>query len=219
MYRGAQEEHKRIFYDIDKALEKVISIPGGYGTIKAGAIMAAISESTNRLGSYIPYSPFDGAGGLVAGLDKVWGMAYLTANPTTGTEGQVTMDDSYKFAVADHLVACDSDYVQTDLGAITAIDRTTYSHIAAITVTNAFGSETLAKGGAISIQTTTATPYMKAVGILKGAVDTGTGENAKGGIGAMILKNAIAYKDSLWNYNSDVLTDLSGTEDGPYLIF
>ncbi|MBW1999774.1 MAG: hypothetical protein JRJ29_17660, partial [Deltaproteobacteria bacterium] len=149
---------------------------------------------------------------------NVFGLAYLVEDPTTGTEAKVTMDDSYKFAVGDHLVACDSDFTQTDLGAITAIDRDTYSHIAVITVTNAFESQTVAKGAAITIQSNTSDPFVEAKGILKASVDTGTGENAKGGQGVLILKNAMLYKDCLYNYNADVLTDLGGTEDGKYLI-
>ena len=220
IYRGSQEELKSLFYsDPNRALAKVITIPAGYGVIKAGAVMGLISESTNRVDQYVPYTGLDSVGNVAAGVANLFGAAFLTADPSTGTEGQVTLDDSYKFAVGDHLVAGDSDLSNTDLGAITAIDRTTYTHIAAITVTNSFGSETKAKGAVITIQTTTASPYVKAVGILKATVDTGTGENAKGAQGVLVIKNAMLYKDLLYNYNADVLTDLSGSvENGPYLV-
>lgn len=220
IYRGGQEELKRLFYsDPNIAMVKPITIPAGYGVVKAGAVMGIITESTNRVDQYVPYSPFDSAGAIAAGMSNAFGLAFLTSDPGTGTEAQVAMDDSYKFEVGDHLVAADSDLSPTDLGAITAIDRTTYSHIAVITVSNAFGSETVAKGAAIAIQTATASPYVAAAGILKAAVDTGEGENAKGGQGVLVIKNAMLYKDSLYNYNSDVLADLSwAAENGKYLV-
>lgn len=219
IYRGSQEELKRLFYsDPNRAFAKVITIPPGYGEIKAGAVMGKISESTDRVDYYVPYTGLDAVGNVAAGVANLFGAAFLTTDPGTGSEGQVTLDDSYMFAVGDHLVAGDSDLSNTDLAAITAIDRTTYTHIAAITTTNAFGSETVAKGGVITIQTTTSSPYVAATGILKGTVDAGTGENAEGAIGVLVIKNAMLYKDSLYNYNADVLTDLGGSEDGRYLI-
>lgn len=220
IYRGSQEDLKRLFYsDPNLALTKVITIPAGYGVIRAGAVMGIITESTNRVDQYVPYTGLDAVGNVAAGIAYLFGAAPLVADPSTNTVGYVTMDDSYKFAVGDHLVAGDSDLSNTDLGAITAIDRTTYSHIAAITVTNSFGSETIAKGGVITIQTATSSPYVCGKGILMAAVDTGVGENAKGGVGVLVIKNAMLYKNSLYNYNADVLTDLSGSvENGPYLV-
>jgi len=219
IYRGSQDDFKRLFYsDPTRCLAKAITIPAGYGVVKAGAIMGKISESTNRVDQYVPYTGLDSVGNVAAGVSNLFGAAFLTSDPSTGTTCYVTLDDSYKFAVGDHLVAGDSDLSNTDLGAITAIDRTTYTHIAAITVSNSCGSETMAKGAVITIQTTTASPYVKGTGVLKGTVDTGVGSTAKGGTGVLVLKNAMLYKDSLYNYNADVLTDLSGVEDGRYLI-
>jgi len=220
VYRGTQEDLKRLFYsDPAQALSKIITIPAGYGVVKAGAVMAIITESTDRVDQYVPYTGIDAVGNVAAGIADLFGAALLTSDPSTGTTGYVTLDDSYKFVVGDHLVAGDSDLSPTDLGAITAIDRTTYTHLGVITVTNAFVSETMAKGGLITIQSAAATPFVKGVGILKAAVDTGIGENAKGGQGVLVIKNAMLYTDSLYNYNADVLTDLSGSvENGPYLV-
>ena len=219
IYRGAQAELKRLFYsDPNKAFCKTITIPAGYGVIRAGAIMGIITESTSRVDQYVPYTGLDSVGNVAAGVGDLFGAAFLTTDPSTGTTGQVVMDDGYKFAVGDHLVAGDSDLSNTDLGAITAIDLTTYTHIASITVTNAFGSETVAKGAVITIQTATASPYVAAAGILKGTVDAGTGENSQGATGVMVIKNAMLYVDSLYNYNADVATDLSSSTDGKYLI-
>jgi len=219
VFKGGQDDLKRLFYsDPDKAFARAITIPAGYGIIKAGAIMGIITESTNRVGQHVPYTGLDAVGNVAAGVEDLFGAAFLVADPSTGTDGYVTMDDSYKFAVGDHLVAGDSDLSNTDLGAITAIDRTTYTHMAKITVTNAFGSETIAKGAVITIQSATASPYVCATGVLKAAVDTGVGENAKGGQGVLVIKNAMLYSDNLYNYNADVATDLGGTASTPYLI-
>lgn len=220
VFKGGQEDLRRLFYsDPDKAFARAITIPAGYGLVKAGAIMGIITESTNRVGQHVPYTGLDAAGNVAAGITNLFGAAFLTADPSTGTEGQVSMADSYKFAVGDHLVAGDSDLSNTDLGAITAIDRTTYTHIAAITVTNSFGSETLAKGAVITIQSATGSPYVAATGVLKAAVDTGIGENAKGGQGVLVISNAMLYSASLYNWNSDVVTDIGGSDSTPYYIF
>jgi len=220
IFRGGQEDLKRLFYsDPDKAFARAITIPAGYGIVKAGAVMGIITESTDRAGQYVPYTGLDAAGNVAAGVENLFGAAFLTANPTTGTEAQVSMADSYKFAVGDHLVAGDSDLSNTDLGAITAIDRTTYSHIAAITVSNSFGSETVAKGAVIAIQSAVSDPWVAAAGILKAAVDTGVGENAKGGQGVIVISNAMMYSASLYNWNADVVTDLGGSDSSPYYIF
>ena len=222
IFRGGQEDLKRLFYsDPDKAFARAITIPAGYGIVKAGAVMGIITESTNRVGQYVPYTPIDAVGAVAAGIDNMFGAAFLTTNPTTGTEGQVSMADSYKFAVGDHLVCGDSDRASTmtDLGAITAIDRTTYTHIAAITVTNAFVSQTVAKGAVITIQSAASTPFVAATGILKAAVDCGVGENSKGGQGVLIISNAMLYSASLYNWNADVITDIGGSDSTPYYIF
>lgn len=221
IFRGGQEDLKRLFYsDPDKAFARAITIPAGYGVVKAGAVMGIITESTNRVGQYVPYTGIDAAGNVAAAVENLFGAAFLTTNPTTGTTAQVTIADSYKFAVGDHLVAGDSDLDgNTDLGVITAIDRTTYTHIAAITVTNSFGSETIAKGAVITIQSATSSPFVAGVGILKAAVDTGVGENAEGGQGVIVISNAMMYSASLYNWNSDVVTDIGGSDSTPYYIF
>lgn len=223
IYRGGQEDPRPIFYsDLDKALAKSITIPGGYGVIKAGTVMGIITESTNRKNYYVPYVFADTTGIAAALADaNTVGLAYLVADHGGGNKiAYVTLNDSYKFAVGDHVGCIDSDYAaHDDNGAITAIDRTTYMHMAVITVTNNISAIDVAKGACIFIQSKTASPYVEAKGILKAGVDTGLGENAKGGIGVIVLRNAMLYKDSLSCYNADALADLSGAvEDAKYLI-
>jgi len=218
VFQGGQGDLQRIFYsDPNLAMMHAITIPAGYGVIKAGMVMGIITEG-NRKNQYVPYCPVADSREFGAGLANVPGLEYLTNEPGTDKVGHVRLEQSYKFVVADHLAAWDDDDVQVDLGAVTAIDRTTYPHLGLITVTNSFGSETVAKGGAIGIQTSTTTPFVAAKGILLGAVDTGEGENAKGGQGVLVIKSAMLYKDNLFNYNANVLSDLSGSEDGKYLV-
>ena len=222
VYQGGQEDLKRIFYDLDGAKSHSISIPAGYGVIKAGTVMGIITESTNRKNYYVPYVPADTTGDITAAMsdDEARGFAYMVADQGGSSKDiYVSMDDSYKFAVGDHVATIDSSGTDDDGGAITAIDRTTYSHMAKITVTNTIGAITVANGACVFIQTAAAAPHVCAKGVLKAAVDTGVGENAKGGQGVLVVKNAMLYKDNLHCYNDDALADMSwGSESGKYLI-
>jgi len=219
MVRGGQEDYKRIFYsDQNLALTKPITLIGGFGVIKSGTIMGIVSESTNRAGMYTPYTP-EGTAWAGAGLQVAWpGVTYVTSDLAVEKYARVKMEDSYRFQVGDHLCACDTDNTMTDLGAITAIDRTTYSHIAVLTVTNNCATATVAKGAIIYHQQTTSSPFVLAKGALLSSVDTGTGENAKGAQGTLVLSNAILYAGSILGYNSDVETDLGSSLDGKYVI-
>lgn len=224
LFKGGQEDLKKLFYsDPSQAQSMAVTIPGGYGVIKAGTVLGRITESTNRIGNCVPYA-FGDSAGILAGLaaDDVKGIAYLVSDAPGGAKlAYVTMDDSYKFAAADHLAAVDSDYAgANDLGAISAIDRTTYSHMAKITVANNIDEIATAKGACIFIQTLAASPHVKAIGILMATVDTGVGENAKGSTSAvMVVGQAMLYKANLYGYNADGLADMSyAREDGKYLI-
>ena len=217
--RGGQEDYKRIFYsDQNRALKKPITLVGGFGVIPSGTVMGIISESTNRAGYYVPYVA-EGPNTPGAGYQKTWpGITYVTLDLTTDTVAQLLLADSYRFAVGDHIAASDTDDTETDAGAITAIDRTTYSHIAVITSTSNFAAATIAKGANIYIQTVEADPYTKAQGFLFSSVDTGVGERSKGAQGTLILSNCVLYQGNLKGYNSDVATDLSTTSDGKYVV-
>lgn len=215
VHRGGQEDLRRVLRSRrENAIIKSISIPGGFGVVPSGQVMGIITESTNRKGLYIPRVPKTPS----AALTDAVGVTYLTADVSSGTTLTVTMEDSYKFAIGDHLSIADdttNDSSAEDLGAITAIDRTTYTHIATITVTNAVsGSFTVANGAWTFIQTKTTARFEEAQGILLGSVDTGIGENAKGGDGALVVGNAEFYESGLRQYDTDVATDLSSTDLG-----
>jgi len=216
MLRGYQDDPKRVFYsDIEKALMREVTIVGGYGVLPPGTVLAEISESTNRVSRVVPYALEDPSDD-----DYTFYGAKILADGADDTSVYVTQDDSYKFAVGDHLLAVDSDTTPEDLGAITAIDRTTYTQMALITVTNSISSSiTIAKHGAVAIQTTMATPWTKAVGFLFGGVDTGIGENyAEGGQGVMVLSNAMIYSGMVKNYDSEAQTDLGSSTSGQFII-
>jgi len=217
--RGGQEDYKSIFYsDQNLALTKPISIIGGFGVLKAGTVMGIITESTNRSGYYVPYTIEEGNFPGAGYQNSYPGLTYVTDDLAVAKSVSVTMSDSYRFAVGDHLASTDSDGTATDLGAITAIDRTTYSHIAVLTVTNNAAAATVAKGAAVWHQTATSDPYTCAKGILLSSVDTGEGEHAKGAQATLVLSHAILYKGRLTGYCSDAATDLSSSDDGKYVI-
>lgn len=206
IHRGLEIDPKQVWgSELNNALTRMISIVPGYGYLPPGTIMAKISESTNRAGLYVPYS----VQAPTAGLAFLAG-AYLTQDGAADAYAHVNMDDSYMFAVGDHLLAVDSDGSPVDLGAVSAIDQSTYSHKAVITVANDVTTGiTVAKGGMVAIQTDASSPFSTAVGLLGYGVDTGYGEDAKGGDGVIVLSNAIAKKGLIYNYDSGALADLT----------
>lgn len=216
--RGGQTDPKKIFYSKPElAFTKTIQIPGGYGVLPMGQFMGKITESTGRLGQYVPYAPESPDAPTWIGAEPTLlpALAYLTTDGAANTNVWVSKEDSYKFAVGDHLAVNDvNSDSPTDLGAISSIDRTTYSTLAQIVVANQVTTAyTVAQGAAVYIQTAESTPFTAAAGVLFAAVDTGKGENAKGANGVMILKNALLYKNALQVYHADILSDITGSAD------
>jgi hypothetical protein len=220
--RGGQIDRRSIFgpCNLDAILQVPVIIPPGYGYIPAGAVMGKISESTSRLYQYVPYTPQNAAGGLAAALSTMFGAAYLLSDPgSAATTLDVTMDDSYKFMVGDHIAALDNDTTAIDCGAITQIDRTTYKDKAVITIVQTdLSAVDSANGGCIVIQTDTSSPYQTAVGVLVGGVNTGVGANAQGGQGVVVISNAILNVGALYNLDSGAITDLGAVQSGNWLI-
>jgi hypothetical protein len=218
VYRGGQDDVARLFYSKpEQAMVKGISIPGGFGVIPAGTCMGIITESTGKLGKYVPRPTL-----LPSASAKVYGIAYITVDGVASTAVYMTKEDSYKFAVGDHLAAADTTTYSgsaVDLGAITAIDRTTYGGNALVTVSNNLTTGILmTRAGWVFIQSKTTAPFAATEGILFASVDTGVGENSKGGDGALILGNAMLYTGLLYNYDATVLTELSATASGNLMI-
>jgi hypothetical protein len=215
LQRGGQLDPKRVFEsDLNHALQRSISIVPGYGILPPGCIMGQITESTSRKGMFVPYAIQTAA--LVS--NNFYGAVLLTEG-AADVLCYMTMDDSYKFVVGDHLGAVDSDATAVDLGAVASIDRTTYATQAVVSVSNNVTTAmNIAKWAFVFIQTLAASPHTNAIGLLAGSYDTGTGENAKGAEGSLVLSNAMVKYGLIPNYDAGALTDLSGVLSAPYMI-
>lgn len=203
--------------DINIALSRPIFLLPGYGFLPAGTLVGEVTEASDgRLGAYVPRSIVTPA---TAKKLPYLGGAYLLADGAADAVAKVAIEDSYMFAVGDHLLAVDSDASPVDLGAIVSIDRTTYSHMAIITATNNVTTGiTVAKGGMIAIQTKTTTPFTTALGVLVGGYDTGRGSNARGANAAMALSNIMLRRGCVPNYDATALSDLSGVASGDLIV-
>jgi hypothetical protein len=223
--RGGQKDYKKLFYsEPDRALTKEVTLQAGYGLIPAGTVLAKNLSAAGNINKYVPLMP-----GIAANLpdaanpDHQLAAAFLVQDGS-GTTVYVTMADSYKFAVGDDLIILsDTTYAASseNLGAITAIDRTTYLHMAGITFTSAIsGSFTVAQNACVHVEAgaVTTNSYSVAVGVLMHSINTGVGENAQGGVAPMILSNAMLYNALLTNMIAQARTDLGASVDGAFLI-
>lgn len=215
---GVQTDYKRIWYSRpENALIIDVTIQAGYGKLEAGTVLAKnISASTSRAGRYVPYNPT-----TFTGAENHPGRAYLVAAGANGTALlYVTLDDSYKFAVGDDICIDDNTTSAENLGAITAIDRTTYPHMAVITSTSNIGGTafTVARKAYCNVEAGASNNYSVAVAILAKTVDTGTGVNAQGAVAPIILSNAILYEGTLTNLDSTAKSALSVTSFGLYAV-
>ncbi len=219
--RGVQDDYKVLYYsDPNAALVVPITLMAGYGLLKKGTVLAVnlSALTTGNKDKHVPYNPTTFTG---SASENHPGRAYLVANTgTTDSFVYVNMDDSYKFKVGDDLIINDNVTSAENLGAITAIDRTTYGHMAKITFTTAIGGTafTTARLAHVFVEAgTSGNNYSDAVGILEKSVDTGTGENAKGALASMIVSNCLLYEGMLTNIDSASKTDLSASSIGQFL--
>uniref|UniRef100_A0A6M3IS83 Uncharacterized protein n=1 Tax=viral metagenome TaxID=1070528 RepID=A0A6M3IS83_9ZZZZ len=207
---GGQEDYKRLYYSDPNAARKVpVTTMAGYGALKMGTAMAKNGSAAGGVGKLIPYDPT-----AVTGAEDAHVRAYLVQNSGTGaTVLYVTLNDSYKFAVGDDVYIHDNTTTAENLGAITGIDRTTYTHMAAITVTTASGgtSFTTARFAYLAIE-----GFDTCVGILEKSIDTGTGVNAKGALATLIRGNAVLYTGMLTNFDAAAIVDRSATSWGQF---
>ena len=222
--RGGQTDYKGIFHsEPHLALRKAVALCAGYGLIPAGHPIAKVTGEGGSKNKYVPYNPTTISSANTAAGQP--GRAFLVQDAAAGTDLYVTMDDSYKFQVGDELILADANSSTSSsflCGAITAIDRTTYKHMAKITVTETISASTftVAQSACVALEqgATNANTYAEAVGILELAVDTGIGEHAKGGLGTIVLSHAMLYNGMCDNVDAAARTDLSASVDGQYLI-
>ena len=220
-YQGNESDYKRLFYSRpDQAFFKSVTIPAGYGVVKAGTALSLNVSAAGNVGKYVPYAPTAPSS---ADTDQIGG-AFLVADAATKYQ-YVTMNDSYKFVVGDDIIIYDANTATTtaeNLGAITAIDRTTYTHMAMITTTsNISGAFTVAQSACIHVEcgADNTNGYSDCAGICGSSVDTGTGADAKGAVTNMIVKNAMLYNGLCTNVDAAARTDISASVSGQYLIF
>lgn len=210
---------KRLFYSQrDKALILNKTFAPGYGVLKAGTVCCVNTSAAGNKGMVTPFVPAYGSQVAALNTDAAIGLAAMVANSSTG-HVYVSIEDSYKFVVGDQL------YFENttgdglvDCGAITAIDRTTnpiYADIAtgAFTATNG----TVAKHAYVYV-VSGSTPFSIAKYILDKDIDTGTGEDAVGALGSVVISNAILYTGSLINATAAALTSMGGSTDGQFTI-
>ena len=209
--RGAQVDYRRMFKsDPNIALSRPGTLQAGYGKIDLGTAMAKNGSAAGNIGKLIPYDPT-----ALTGAENVPGRAYLVQNSGAADAFvYVTMNDSYKFLVADDVYVLDSVTGIQQVGAISAIDRTTSTHMAKITfATNIAGvALTTAQFAYIAVQ-----GGDTCVGILNQTRQTGTGSDAKGAQGTIVKANAQLYNGMLTNVDAAAIVDISAVEDGQYL--
>ena len=209
--RGVQTDYKKLYYsESDAALKVPVTLIQGYGLLKQGTVLAR-DTSTATPGRLFPYDPSL----AVTGAENAPGRSYLVANQGTGTKVcSVSIADSYRFAIGDDIIICDSDLEANmdDGGPITGIDRTTYTNFAVITFTTNTGDDfTVAKFAHVMHK-----GCFVAVGILEKSVDCGVGLNSKGALATLILGNCVLYSGMLLNMDSGAVTDLSAGTFGQY---
>ncbi len=215
----AEAFNKRIWYSRpEQALLKEITLQAGYGILRAGTPLAKNASAAGGVYKYVPYAQT-----TPDSSDTSQKSAFLVQD-ASGTTLYVTMADSYKFSVGDDIILYDSDTKTTsaeNLGAITEIDRTTYQHMAVITVTETVSSTfTVANSAAIHVEcgADNTNGYSDCAGILATSVDTGTGENAKGAVASIILSNAILYEGMCEGIDAAAKTDISASSSGNLLV-
>jgi hypothetical protein len=121
----------------EQAFDNTIRMAVGHGIVWAGTIMAMNMSAGGNKGKTMPYVP-DNYDGMDVNPHLVAGRTFLSSDIADGaTTLSVVNADSYRFVVGDE-ICVDDDGTTTpeNLGAITAIDRTTSSVIATITFTN-----------------------------------------------------------------------------------
>jgi len=213
---GNQWDYKKLYYsDHMAALRVPVTLQKGYDLVRAGTTLARNISAGGGLNLLVPYNP------TIFPVSIDIGRAYLiTDSGALATTLYVTLEDSYKFMVGDDIIINDNSTAAENLGAITAIDRTTDSFRAAITVTIAVGatSFTTARRAHISVEAgNSSNNYSDCVGILEKTVNTGTGEKSKGAVSTLILGNCVLYEGLLTNLDAAAIVDLGASTFGQYV--
>ena len=217
--RGQEDNYRRLWYSRpEQALLRDVTIQSGYGVLRAGTPLAKNVSAAGNIGKYVPYAQTTPDSSATEQKS-----AFLVQDAAASTL-YVTLADSYKFAVGDDVIIYDTGNKETaaeNLGAITAIDRTTYVHMATITVTTGIsGAFTVAQSAAIHVEcgADNTNGWSDCAGILGSSIDTGIGEDAQGAIAPIIISNAILYEGSCEGLDAASKTDISATSNGNLLV-
>ena len=209
---GTSSDAKRLFFSEPNASRRIPrTVSAGFGILTHGLILAEnLAAGSPNLGKLLPYDPT-----AVTGKEEAPGRAYLVEDSAgAANEVSVTVSDSYKFVVGDTVRVKDDTTAAEVVGAITAIDNTTYKHKATITFTTALGGTafTVARFAYISHADS-----VNAVGILGKSVDTLADVDALDGNTVLIMGNAVLYKGVIVNRDATSLAALNAKIVGPYL--
>jgi hypothetical protein len=215
--RGIQIDYTRLYYSNPEAALKVpITVQAGYGLIPQGCAMSKNLSAGGNAGLLLPYNPT-----TFTGAENHPGRAYLVADThTTTPDFYVSQEDSYKFAVGDDLIINDDTTSGENVGAITAIDRSTDLSRAKITATTNIGGTafTVARKANVFVEAgTSGNNYSDCVGLIEKAVHTGTGVRAAGAVATLILGNAVLYDGLLTNFDAAAKIDISATVFGQFV--
>lgn len=208
---GSEAGYKEIFaYGSGKEAIVIpnVTLMAGFGVLEAGQALALNGSSAGNYGKVMPYDPTATADGATIAPARI----NLVQNGADTAYAYTVLNDAYKVAIGDYLYALDSNTTAQDLGAITAIDTTTYTHMAKLTLTSSLPSTILTSTyGYLVVK-----GYDACVGILARTVDTGTGSSAAGAVADMIIGHAVLYTGMLINVDSAARTDLSASTFGQY---
>ena len=190
----------------DKSLQK------GYGWLERGTVLAINFNDSSQL---VPYTPDTIA---YTDISRVFFLTDLTASTTF----YVDLLESYKLTAQDIIVLSDTGGTY-ETETIASIDRTTYADIgrALVTISACAGTFTVANKACCWVKAGTQADANKcslASYILDMDIDTGAGEFGKGGLGTVILTNALIYQDACVGMDDTALASLGFTEEGLYYL-
>ena len=208
---GVQEDYKKLYWSEPEAALKIpITIAPGYGVLKMGQAIARNTSAAGNGGLYVPYIEVDN----FDGTEIAAGRTYILVDGADNTTVVVRKEDSYRFVVGDNLFVIDRNTAAEDLGAITAIDRTSHPTRATITTTaNNPSSMTVSEFAYVYVAGAGA-----CVGIQEKSVTAGEGRTAAGANSVMIVSNAIVYKGMLVNLDNTARTAIGATHVGQFTI-
>ncbi len=214
---GQQWDYRKLYFSEHlAALKFPVTLQAGYGLIRAGTSLSRNISAAGNLDLLLPYNPTS----FPSNVQEA-GRAYLVQDAVAlANVVYVTLDDSWKFVVGDDLIINDNVTGVENLGAITAIDRTTDIHRAAIRFTTAIGATAFTNARRVHVFAEAgdnSNNYSDCVGILEKTVNTGTGEKSKGAVSTLIWSNCVLYEGMLVNLDAAAMTDISAVTFGQYL--